>query len=154
LRLVYAHPRATRLVISLTIDHGTHDRAAADLESRLRLWCRAKLAANRSQIRAMRVVALRTLAACLALLAVAFLAASALQSETIFTGEPGPLRRLVSEAIVIAGWVVMWRPFESLIFDPLEPRRESRMVSRLLALSWRIDVRDVDEGRPPRSREA
>jgi hypothetical protein len=90
----------------------------------------------------MRIVALRTLAACLGLLAVAFLAASTLQSEAIFTGEPGPLRKLASEAIVIAGWVVMWRPFESLIFDPLEPKRESRMIRRLLALTWRVELRD------------
>ncbi len=142
LRLVYTHPRATRLLLQVTVDQASRERAAADLEVRLRLWCRAKLAANRSQTRAMRIVALRTLAACLGLLAVAFLAASTLQSEAIFTGEPGPLRKLASEAIVIAGWVVMWRPFESLIFDPLEPKRESRMIRRLLALAWRVELRD------------
>ncbi len=142
LRLVYTHPRATRLLLQVTVDQASRERAAADLEARLRLWCHAKLAANRSQTRAMRIVALRTLAACLGLLAVAFLAASTLQSEALFAGEPGPLRKLASEAIVIAGWVVMWRPFESLIFDPLEPKRESRMIRRLLALTWRVELRD------------
>ncbi len=149
LRLVYTHPRATRLLVQVAADGSSPERAAGELEARLRLWCQAKLAANRSQIRAIRIVALRTLAACLALLAVAFLAASTLQSESIFPGEPGPLRKLASEAIVIAGWVVMWRPFESLIFDPLEPKRESRMIRRLLALTWRIEVREP--GTPSRA---
>jgi hypothetical protein len=54
----------------------------------------------------------------------------------VFTGSIGAALR---EGLLIAGWVVIWRPVELLLYDWIPVRRERRVMQRLLAMP--IDVR-------------
>jgi hypothetical protein len=54
----------------------------------------------------------------------------------VFTGSVGAALR---EGLLIAGWVVIWRPVELLLYDWIPVRRERRVMQRLLAMP--IDVR-------------
>jgi hypothetical protein len=54
----------------------------------------------------------------------------------VFTGSIGAALR---EGLLIAGWVVIWRPVELLLYDWIPVCRERRVMQRLLAMP--IDVR-------------
>jgi hypothetical protein len=130
LRLLHAHPSAPSLIIRL----GAADDA---IQTRLKTWAAAQIAANAEQVRVARTAGARASAACLIVLAGALAASWALQHEPVL-GPPGPFRTLIAEALVIAGWVVMWRPLEMLLFDPVRPRRENRLLRRLMDMPWQV----------------
>lgn len=52
---------------------------------------------------------------------------------------PGSLGHGLREGLVIASWVVLWRPVEILIYDWIPVRRERRVIRRLLSAP--IEVR-------------
>jgi hypothetical protein len=52
---------------------------------------------------------------------------------------PGDLREVVREGLVILGWVALWRPFESFLYDWVPYRAKWRALHRLLAAP--VDVR-------------
>ena len=52
---------------------------------------------------------------------------------------PGSLGAGLKEGLVISGWVVMWRPIETLIYDWIPAQRERAIARKLLAAA--IDVR-------------
>ena len=56
----------------------------------------------------------------------------------------GTLGSGLREAIVISGWVLMWRPIEVLIYDGIPWRRERRILRALREA--RIDVCSGDGG--------
>ena len=55
----------------------------------------------------------------------------------------GTLGSGLREAIVISGWVLMWRPIEVLIYDGIPWRRERRILRAIR--DARVDVR-IEEG--------
>jgi hypothetical protein len=57
----------------------------------------------------------------------------------------GTLGSGLREAIVISGWVLMWRPIDVLLYDGIPWRRERRVLRALHQA--RIDVRAGDGGR-------
>lgn len=60
-------------------------------------------------------------------------------SQLVGSIVPGSLGTALKEGLVIAGWVVMWRPVEVLIYDWIPSRHERRIMSKLLAAE--LDVR-------------
>jgi hypothetical protein len=70
-----------------------------------------------------------------AVLLVALLSLAQLVASLI----PGSVGAALREGLVIASWVVMWRPVEILIYDWIPVRRERRVMQRLLAAP--IDVK-------------
>jgi hypothetical protein len=87
---------------------------------------------------------MRTLLYAMAVLAVALIASWVLASDQLL-GKPGVLRQLVSEALVIGGWVVMWRPFELLLIDPRRLGYENRILRRLLTLPVTVQAGATDK---------
>ena len=63
--------------------------------------------------------------------------------EIVIDTWKGTLGVALSEALLISGWVLMWRPVEVLIYDAIPWRRERRVFRALRDAS--IDVR-VGEG--------
>jgi hypothetical protein len=59
--------------------------------------------------------------------------------EIVARNVAGTLGSGLREAIVISGWVLMWRPIEVLIYDGIPWRRERRVL-RVLHQA-RVDVR-------------
>jgi hypothetical protein len=78
-------------------------------------------------------------------LAVAIVAVVALVglAELVERVIAGTLGAGIKEALLISGWVLMWRPIELLIYDGIPWRRQRRVLRRLLAAS--IEIR-VDDG--------
>ena len=71
--------------------------------------------------------------------------------EAVSNAWKGTLGAALREALLISGWVLMWRPVEVLIYDAIPWRRERDV---LLALrNAEIDVRAGDEAGVP-AREA
>lgn len=151
LRLLQSQPHAKRLVIRVQ-QLSSADPAASlvEVEARLRRWSHAKIATSQEQERLIHRIGLRVLAACTGLLGLALLASWVLQSDGVL-GPPGPLRSLASEAIVIAGWVVMWRPIELLIFDPLRPAFERRLLERVPHMTIVTEQASDGTSHPPGS---
>ena len=50
-----------------------------------------------------------------------------------------PLGPFLEEGFVIAGWVVMWRPVEVLLYDWIPFRHERQLLTKLLAAP--VDIR-------------
>lgn len=107
----------------------------------LKSWLVARIAANRDLIRQVRRIGWRVLGICTLALGAILALSWALLNDTLL-GPPGALRTLLGEAFVIVGWVVMWRPIELLIFDPLRPAMETRLLERAQAMPIRIEFRD------------
>lgn len=139
LRLLHRQPHATSMLLRLGTQGDEPSRAPDPIDARLQRWCRARLAANAESIRVSRHFGVRALVACTALLGALLLLSWGLQQDLPF-GPPGPLRTLAAEALVIAGWVLMWRPLEMLFFDPMQPAFENRLLRRALALPIRVEV--------------
>ncbi len=62
----------------------------------------------------------------------------------------GKLGAGLAEGLVISGWVVMWRPIETLIYDWIPARRQRKIAEHLLAAP--VDVRtgrsaELEQGR-------
>ena len=60
----------------------------------------------------------------------------------------GPLREILREGLVITGWVAMWRPLETLLYDWWPIVDERRLLTRLLeaSVSIRYDAEVVPAG--------
>lgn len=126
--------QATDLVIRLR----RATQPSPDLIAQLRAWCECRLCANERIIRTTQRRGRRAMVFALSALAVALAVAWLVQSEALF-GPPGAMRNLLGEALVIAGWVAMWRPVEMLLFDNVPPMRDNAHLRRLLAIPWRIE---------------
>ena len=74
------------------------------------------------------------------LIGLSFLAATFASAELIAVRvEQGALARVLRESVLIGGWVAMWRPLETFLYDWWPIRGEQRALERL---SW-MDVRVV-----------
>ncbi len=72
-------------------------------------------------------------------LAVGLLVALLSLAQLVASLIAGSVGAALREGLVIASWVVMWRPVEVLIYDGIPVRRERRVIQRLLAAP--IDIR-------------
>lgn len=74
-------------------------------------------------------------------LVLAFVFVVALVVLAQFVGHvvPGTFGEGLREGLVISGWVAMWRPIETLLYDWVPARRERMIAGKLLAAP--IDVR-------------
>jgi hypothetical protein len=77
-------------------------------------------------------------------LAIAALAVTALMAlgELVERSIAGTLGTGLKEALVISGWVLMWRPVEVLAYDAIPWKRERRVLRAILDAS--IDVRRAE----------
>ena len=80
------------------------------------------------------------------LIAFALIAAVISVSQLVSWRLTGGVGAALKEALVISGWVLLWRPVELLVYDGLPWRRERRVLRSLLAAP--IDVR-VGGAAPP-----
>jgi hypothetical protein len=136
--------RATTLRVHLGSDHVTAETSAV-ASTAIRTFCRQRALENRSAVRAIRRAGRRAMCLALALLALAMGASLAL---THFEPFPEIYNDLLSEAFVVAGWVVLWRPLELLFYEWYEPWRDAKGYERLAELSLELltDAGELDAG--------
>ncbi len=134
-RLLQTDSRHAEMLV-IRIEQGVV--AEEELMGRLRAWCECRMQANATSIGTTRRLGLRATLFALLALAIALGSSWVLKSEVLF-GPAGAMRNLLSEAMVIAGWVVLWRPMEMLLFDTIPPARQNGHLRRLLSIPWKLE---------------
>jgi hypothetical protein len=145
LRALRTMPASTPAVVFRVPRSTLCDDGGAALLAGWRRWCETRRQINRDEVRSIRRIGRYALAVCLVLLAGALLLASLLSSEDPAAAFYG-IRAVLSEGAVIAGWVVLWRPLEMILFDPMPQADQNRQLSRLLRMDWRIEP--IDDASP------
>ena len=126
-----------KLVVQLPADKiepGLAQRAQAALVR----YCTLKLEDNDAQLRVMRREAAGLMLRGLLILLVCMGVSSVFRSETI-TFLPPLINSTLGEGFNVIGWVMLWRPVEAFVFNPIPVRTSSR-VHRFLK-SLQIEVR-------------
>jgi hypothetical protein len=93
------------------------------VEQAIARYCSHKLAEARLQMAAWRHVATSTFLWGLAFFALSLLVTAGLQKMEVL---PDAIRTLGVETLVIAGWVIMWQPMDTLIQGWLPIRQQER----------------------------
>lgn len=94
-------------------------------------YCRRRAAESRATVRAIRRSGRRAFVLAMGLMTLTMSVSLAL---THFEPLAEPYNELISDAFVIAGWVLLWRPLELLIYEWIPPWREARDFERLAEL--------------------
>jgi len=94
----------------------------------------------RATVRAMRQAGRRALFLSLCLLGAAVTLSLLL---THFKPLPAPYNDLFGEALVVAGWVLLWRPMELLFYEWIQPWRDARNYERLAQLPLELVADDL-----------
>jgi hypothetical protein len=94
-----------------------------DVELAIGRYCCHKIAEAARQMAAWRRVAVSTFAWGLAFFAISLLLTTGLERAAFL---PGAIRTLAIETLVIAGWVIMWQPMDTLIQGWLPIREQER----------------------------
>ncbi|MFN0012535.1 MAG: hypothetical protein ACKVS8_12925 [Phycisphaerales bacterium] len=68
-----------------------------------------------------------------------FLAGCLALSEALTTAAPHTLQRILSEGLMIAGWVAMWRPMQMYLYEWWPVRRRIQMFRKLSRMT--VEVR-------------
>jgi hypothetical protein len=133
---------ARKLVVLLPADKiepGLDERARAALVR----YCTLKIEDNEAQLGLGRREAGRLLARGALILMVCVGLSSVFRSES-FTLLPPLLSNALGEGFNVIGWVMMWRPVEAYVFNPI-PMRTSISVHRFLK-SLQIEIRPQSQG--------
>ena len=131
-------PRDAPLVIRLHLPEGETVRATAETVApaiRAHFAYRAEIA-DRDRREVFRL-GRRYLAIGLGVLALCLLAARAAPTAL---GE-GPAAEILSEGLLILGWVANWKPLETLLYDWLPLHRRAGLLRRLAAAE--VEVREA-----------
>jgi hypothetical protein len=116
----------TRLVILLEGQSVTAEMQAAAKRA-VSAYCRQEADAARETIVRTRRAGWLSMAVGMLLLAVALATATAIEKTEPMTYL---LNRWFSEGLVIIGWVVLWRPLDTLLYEWWAPRRMARAWNR------------------------
>jgi hypothetical protein len=99
-------------------------------------YCAHMIAEARRKLAAMRWVGLRTLAIGIVFFGLS-LAASTAVGRALFI--PEGLRTLASESLIVAGWVVIWQPLDTLVQGWWPQWQEERTFRAIGALPLRVE---------------
>jgi hypothetical protein len=138
--------RPCRLVIYLDERGAATDVAAIERAVQTHFARRAQL-----QRRDLRRLTRRGLISLL--IGLSFLALLLFASElvTMFLGD-GPAARIISESLIIGGWVAMWKPLEIFLYDWWPILGGAKEFERLAAMTVRLDdARAAPPGLRPKS---
>lgn len=109
------------------------ERFGAETEATVRRafgrYCAYMIAESRRKLAAMRWVGIRTFFVGLFFFALSLAASTAVQRALFF---PEPFRTLASESFIVAGWVVIWQPLDTLVqgwWPHWEEERTFRAIS-------------------------
>jgi len=110
----------------------------------LQRYCAHAICEARRKLAAMRWVGLRTFAIGLIFFAIS-LAASHWVQRLIFI--PESLRTLASESLIVAGWVVIWQPLDTLVAGWWPQWEEERTFKAIRAIPVRVTGFDPSAAR-------
>lgn len=125
----------TRLVVRLSTVTGAMPAEAA-IVGAIRAFAQQRAAELRNEAALTRRTGRIALWIAIVLMALALGGSAALST---FQPLPRLLNTLLVEGLIIAGWVVLWRPLDLLIFDSITPLVSARAHERLAAMEIRVD---------------
>jgi hypothetical protein len=99
-------------------------------------YCAHMIGNARRKLSAMRWVGIKTFLVGLVFFAIS-LAASAAVNRALFI--PEGLRTLASESLIVAGWVVIWQPLDTLVQGWWPQWEEERTFRAIDALALRVE---------------
>ena len=76
----------------------------------------------------------------------AFLGACLAVSELLLPLQPGTFGGVIRESLTIGGWVAMWKPMESYLFEWWPLRQRGRIFVKLSQMA--VEVRHASAPRP------
>lgn len=130
------HTLVLRMPSNASVDATAPDLASVHVA--LRSFCLARAMELHSRADATRRTGWWALRIAILLLALCLGCSAALEA---FQPLPRLLNRLFTEGLVIAGWVVLWRPLDILIFEVASPRIEAKCYEHLA--SMRLQMREI-----------
>lgn len=135
--------RPVRIVIHLPADEGPHpppSEIAAAVAGHFATCAAAEAKSFREAIRTWRHAALIGFAVLSVCLFLAWHIANTLP--------PRPLTRILQESFVILGWVSIWKPIETFLYELLPPDRRNRRRLLLRLSTAEVVVRQEGSGTP------
>ncbi len=103
----------------------------ASVQRALARYCDYAIAEGRRNLAALRWVGLRTSLVAIVFFAISLAASAAVQRWLLL---PEGVRTLASEALIVAGWVVIWQPLDTLVqgwWPQWEEERTFRALSKI-----------------------
>jgi hypothetical protein len=130
--LAWHGPLPERLVVlvpAAQLRPGLSDEVAAAM----RRHCVVRVSDNRLRLDLMRSHGVQWLLRGALILAVSIGVSSIFRNELI-PALPPFLNAALGEGFNVIGWVMLWKPFETFVFDPLPLRRDNRILELLGSL--------------------
>lgn len=120
-------PRAAPLSLTVFVDRPAEAAHTGAFGAAINDFFRYRAEMTRRRVRELFRVGRISLAIGLLALSLAFALVNVLRNAM----EGAPLEALVTEGVLIGGWVAMWRPIEIFLYDWWPIRREARLYDRL-----------------------
>jgi hypothetical protein len=77
-----------------------------------------------------------------------FLSACLVLGKVVLGNQPGAWALVAREGLTIVGWVAMWRPMQTYLYDWWPLLRRERIYQKLSHMPVEIEVRAKGEGGP------
>lgn len=108
-----------------------------DVDAAVKRFCREKIEDNKMKLRNLRWNGIRAIPFSILFLGIC-LGLGRLLGGGVLTFIPEGLQVIFSEGFTIIGWVSLWDPVETLLFDPIPVKRENEILEYLMDID--IDI--------------
>lgn len=130
--------KSARLLVLVAAESLT-PQTERDVRRAVERYCAHAIAQARRKLAAMRWVGLKTSLVGLAFFGVSLAASSAvLQLQAV----PEAFRTLASEGLIVAGWVLLWQPLDTLVAGCWPHWEEVRTYKAIQAVQLRVSAMD------------
>jgi hypothetical protein len=133
------HTRNVRLTIMLPADQITPE-TQSQIRGSFERFCRKKIEENTIQLRNIRWSGIRQIPFSFVFLAVC-IGLGTLFGSGLIPHIPAWLGTVLNEGFYIIGWVSLWGPTETLLFDPQPLKRENKILNKLVSIPLDIQPR-------------
>lgn len=137
-------PRKSRLAMIVYVDRPVAPQDSAVVRDAVRAFFSHRANGTRQRLRQLLRIGRTSL-----FIGVMLLAASIGFGSLVANALPGrPIAEILRESFVIGGWVAMWRPLETFLYDWWPVRSEAVLFDRLSAMPVRITAAQARDSKP------
>lgn len=126
-----------RLTVLLPPDQITADLQPS-LSQAIHRYCQARIESNMLDIHLIRARSSTGLGILLAIVVILIAAAYLLLTQ-VAPDAPPAIQAVIVSTICLFAWVSLWDPLEALLFNPLVPMRENRLLRRILDMNVQVE---------------
>jgi hypothetical protein len=114
-----------------------------DVYVAIKRYCHARIKDNKIKLANLRWVGMRAIPFSFLFLAVC-LSLGRILGGGVLTFIPDSLQSALSEGFTIIGWISLWDPVETLLFDPIPIKRENRILEYVMDMDIDIQAQSYD----------